>query len=387
MILQLASYSDVHTLISTRIHVVLLGGRDPRLLGGSVRARNTRVASRVDADVLDPDTLPADSPAEFDSVVLVPATVALDPSLFPLPELSAATVLETPAGARLIAGPWRDVEPFAAVPHGAATLSLPRLAVAAGSFFDVSTADGCRTAGREILLRTGKPTDGWVSRNVNRPISRVLSYGLLGIGLSAWHASVMTLIIGILGAIVAAQPGYAAFVEMGVLFQIASILDGVDGEMARATLTESEAGARLDTIIDQITYISFFVGVTIGWAREGGSAVILWWTVLVVLALLVSLLRGARFVSLHAPDASWVFIDRSVRRAAQDSGQMPLRAAASLFVLLRRDAFAVIFMLTSLTGRRAFVPFMVAFGAMVANFTFSYYNRELAAAAARERSS
>src|SRR4051812_34463334 len=107
MIPQLSSYSDVRTLMSTRTHVVLLKGSDPRLLGGSLRTRNMRVASRVDAGLLDPNALALanDAPAEFDSVVLVPSTVALDPSLFPLPELSVATVLETSDGARLIAGP------------------------------------------------------------------------------------------------------------------------------------------------------------------------------------------------------------------------------------------------------------------------------------------
>jgi CDP-L-myo-inositol myo-inositolphosphotransferase len=364
--------------------VVLLHGPDQRLLGGSVHARNARVAARADAVLLDSDAMTAAPPSAGDLAVVVPCGIAIDVALFPLPDLAAATWLESPHGGAVIAGPWQDVAPFAGAIGGDAA-NLPRQELADAAIFDLSTRERRRRASWTILRRTGKPTDGWVSRQFNRPISRVLSYGLLSIGLSAWHASTMTLLIGMLGALIAAQPGYAAFVEMGVLFQIASILDGVDGEMARATLTESEAGARLDTIIDQVTYVAFFIGVTIGWAREGGSAVVLWWTVIVVLALVVSLLRGARFVSLHAPDASFVFIDRSVRRAAQDSGRMPLRAAASLFALLRRDAFAVIFLLTSLTGRRAFVPCMVAFGVALANFTFSRYDRELAAAAARER--
>lgn len=369
----------------TRTWVVLLPGSDTRLLGVPVRTRNIRVAARAAATAIDPRSA-TDELAPDDTVVLVPADVAIDTSLFPLPELRAASWLESTGGGRVLAGRWRDVSKLANAGElpGAAN-GFPRIEAGARAILDVSTPLSRRKASWSILRQTEKPTDGWVSRQLNRPLSRVLSYALLSVGLSAWHASAMTALVGILGAVIAAQPGYAAFVEMGILFQIASVLDGVDGEMARATLTESESGARLDTIIDQVTYVAFFIGVTIGWAREGGSAVVLWWTVAVVFALVVSLLRGARFVSRHAPDASFVFIDRSVRRAAQDSGHMPLRAAASLFALLRRDAFAVIFLITSLTGRRAFVPFMVAFGVALANFTFSRYGRELAAAAARER--
>ena len=319
--------------------------------------------------------------------VLVPADVAIDVPLFPLPDLSTATWIESSDGAAVLAGRWRDVAGFArdTASLAAARNTLPQRPAAAGALFNTSTAAARRKASWAILRRTEKPSDGWVSRQINRPVSRVLSRALLWMRLSAWHASAMTFLVGMMGAVIAARPGYAAFVEMGVLFQIASILDGVDGEIARATLTESEAGALLDTIIDHATYAAFFIGVTVGWAREGGSAQGLWWTVVVVLALLLSLMRGARFVARHAPNESFVFIDRSVRRAAQDSGHMSLRAAASLFALLRRDAFAVIFLATSLTGRRAFVPCMIAFGVAVANFTFSRYGRELAAAAIRER--
>jgi hypothetical protein len=62
-------------------------------------------------------------------------------------------------------------------------------------------------------------------------------------------------------------------------------------------------------------------------------------------------------------------------------------ARASVFTLLRRDVFAVLFFLASLTGIRAFVPGLVAFGVVVANFTFSRYDEELAAAAEERLSS
>ena len=48
-------------------------------------------------------------------------------------------------------------------------------------------------------------------------------------------ASMLTLLVGLLCAWTASQPGYAALVAMGLLFHLASVLDGVDGEIARAT--------------------------------------------------------------------------------------------------------------------------------------------------------
>jgi CDP-L-myo-inositol myo-inositolphosphotransferase len=251
--------------------------------------------------------------------------------------------------------------------------------------FDISSPIARRHAVWTILRRTAKPTDGWVSRHFNRPISRPISFVLLSMRLKASHASALTLMVGLATAALALRPGYATLVSTGLLFQLASVLDGVDGEMARATLTESEAGARLDAIVDQLTYVACFIGVTIGWAREGGASQALFWTAAIAVALVLSLVRGGRFVSRHAPDASFVFIDRAVRRAAKDSRQLPLRLAAGGFALLRRDLFAVLFLAVSFLGRRALIPGMVGFGILLANFTLSVYRRELDAAAILER--
>lgn len=323
-------------------------GTDARVLGLSSRARNARVATRAGVTVVDASTTAFDDQAP---AFLVPADILIDLSLFPLPEAAGPTVVKAD-GKRA---------------------------------FDIRTPAARRRAAWTILCNTTKASDGWIARRFNRPISRLVSFTLLTLGLSASNASVLTLLAGLVGAAIAARPDYLSFVSAGILFQLASVLDGVDGEMARATLTESDAGARLDTIVDHVTYIAFFIGVTVGWARQGDANQVAIWTVVIVGALVFSLLRGARFVSEYAPNASFVFIDRSVRRAAQDSSGTALRTAASLFTLLRRDMFAVIFLFVSFTGLRMLVPALVAFGVLVANFTFSIYDRELAAAAAAER--
>jgi hypothetical protein len=281
-----------------------------------------------------------------------------------------------------VAGPAREIA--RCVSDRAAAVGLPDVRIADGAVMDGATARARRHAAWSILQRTAKPTDGWISRHFNRPISRRVSFALLTMRLRANHASALTLLVGVAAALVAAIPGYLPFVAMGLLFHLASVLDGVDGEMARATFTESEWGARLDAIVDQVTYLVCFVGVIVGWSREGPGPTVFVWGGVIAAALVLSLLRGARFVSQHAPDASFVFIDRSVRRAAQDTGRLPLRLAAAAFHFLRRDLFAVVFLAASLTGRRGLVPALVGGGIILANVTLSRYRRELEAAACLE---
>ena len=102
---------------------------------------------------------------------------------------------------------------------------------------------------------------------------------------------------------------------------------------------------------------------------------------------MLTLLRAGRFVSRYAPNASFVFIDRTVRRAARDSGRTGLRLTPGFFTLMRRDLFSVIFLAVSLTGLRVLIPVLVCAGVVVANLTFSIYRRELVEAALAERAS
>ena len=367
------------------MYIVPMDGADTRFLGGSARARHARLAARVGATFTTLDSLPTDS---SDTAVLVPAATALMRPLFDDPAFREAaargvlTQLGAPDGAVVIVGPARQVAAFG---HRAdASSLLPRHGLGPGTLLNIGTASDRRRATRDALLATQKATDGWVSRTFNRPISRACSRVALAVGLSATGASVVTLGLGLVCAWVAAQPGHLAFVGTGVLFQLASVLDGMDGEIARATFTESDRGARIDTVVDQLTYLTAFAGMTVGWVREGSGATALWFTVAIGAALVLTLLRAGRFVTAHASNASFVIIDRSVRRAARDTGKATLRLAALLFTLLRRDLFAVLFLAVSLSGQRAAVPALILAGTLVANLTFSVHGRELADAAGAE---
>ena len=57
--------------------------------------------------------------------------------------------------------------------------------------------------------------------------------------------------------------GEAGLVLGGLLFHAASVLDGVDGEMARATLRTSPSGATLDSAVDLATNFLFLAGITV----------------------------------------------------------------------------------------------------------------------------
>ena len=135
-------------------------------------------------------------------------------------------------------------------------------------------SDGLRLdapgADRAILRATGKRSDGPVSRSLNRPISRAMSALLLQIpGLRPIHATIGTVVIALamFAALVAGGP--SGLIVGGLLFHAASVFDGVDGEVARATFRTSSLGASLDSIVDVGTNIFFILGVTFNLGGQG----------------------------------------------------------------------------------------------------------------------
>ncbi len=106
--------------------------------------------------------------------------------------------------------------------------------------------------------------DGPVSRHLNRRVSRPLAAALVRTPLTPNAATVLTLAFSFgMAALVAL--GYN--VAGGIGIQIASIIDGIDGDLARLTGRESRFGAALDAIADRYADAAMLGGMTIYAAR------------------------------------------------------------------------------------------------------------------------
>jgi phosphatidylglycerophosphate synthase len=151
-------------------------------------------------------------------------------------------------------------------------------------------------AARQVLRETAKDSDGIVSKYLNRPISRAFSAFFLQVpGFRPVHATIGTALIAAAMGLALVFGGRHGLVWGGLLFHFASIFDGVDGEVARATYRTSERGALLDSAVDMATNLLFYFGITVSLthlygakqAMVGGWAVAAGLTGIVMLAWLV----------------------------------------------------------------------------------------------------
>lgn len=138
-----------------------------------------------------------------------------------------------------------------------------------------------------------KTTDGWISSLLNRRISTRITNFILK---RNWNVTPnqMSFISFLIGMI--AFPFYLIKMPWlaAIFIQISSILDGVDGEIARARNMSSNWGAFFDTMLDRFVDIFAVLGVSIYGYLEGGlSFSLLLWSILAVSgSLMVSYLHS-----------------------------------------------------------------------------------------------
>ncbi len=219
---------------------------------------------------------------------------------------------------------------------------------------DVILLDSPSAASRQILRQTGKASDGLISRWLNRPISRAISGAVLHIdGVRPGHLTMVTALLGLLMFACLVFGGARGLIFGGLLFQAASIVDGVDGEIARAAFRSSHKGAVLDTAVDMITNLMFVVGVTIGLGRVygplfwliGGADFVMMATGLGLMAVLVRREPGGASFNLVKDFYARRYVTGPIAR---------------IFVVLKtltsRDFFAFAFALLAVVGLSRVIP-------------------------------
>jgi choline kinase/phosphoglycolate phosphatase-like HAD superfamily hydrolase/phosphatidylglycerophosphate synthase len=142
-------------------------------------------------------------------------------------------------------------------------------------WFDVDTGRDRRCATRALLRDTGKSRDGAVAARMNRILSRrVFTPALLWAAPHITPNQVTLLAAGIgFAAVAAVLAGSAVLGAM--LVQIASVLDGSDGEIARVTGRGSRYGAFLDSTLDRVVDGFLLGAIGIYLTRLLGPSVIL----------------------------------------------------------------------------------------------------------------
>lgn len=139
---------------------------------------------------------------------------------------------------------------------------------------DIDTPQILHEVKRSLCRASAKSGDGLVSRKINRFFSQYLTYLLVRTKITPNLVTLLSFIVGIFsGALFWLHNYFWA----GLTAQFASIIDGVDGEIARLKFKETRYGAYFDAILDR--YADAFIILGMAFSQFRANANLLVWVV------------------------------------------------------------------------------------------------------------
>jgi CDP-L-myo-inositol myo-inositolphosphotransferase len=165
-----------------------------------------------------------------------------------------------------------------AIDHLASANLVEAVDITGDFWFDVDTEAGRREAERLLRRSLGKVADdGYIAANLNRPLSTRLTARLAGTAIRPNHVTIAAFLLALAAAGLFATGAYGLAVLGALLLQGSSILDGVDGELARLKHLSTPGGAWLDTVMDRYADVAVAVAVTVAAAQAtDGSDTLVW---------------------------------------------------------------------------------------------------------------
>ena len=268
---------------------------------------------------------------------------AIDMGLFYFPRDSHKKIqAHVEAGARSVSdvvNAFRKKEPFLSVFLSGAVWQ------------DVDTLEMAREAEKRIMKALVKSNDGPISRYLNRPISQFISRYLARWNVKPNVITTVVTLITLIAAAMVTSTQYHWIALGGIIFHIASILDGCDGEVARIAFRSTRFGALYDVFSDNIRYVIFCSCLGVGAYRSTGQEIYIWAIVLLVL-LFIFIFTYKALYGIHANDYSdYLKVPAKVEAWSRKNPTMWGRLIIPLRVLIKQDVmafFVLVFCLANL---------------------------------------
>jgi phosphatidylglycerophosphate synthase len=211
---------------------------------------------------------------------------------------------------------------------------------------------------RDVPSWATKPTDRFVLKWIKINLSaRITPHLRTATWIRPWHVSICSMMMGVIGGFFF---GLGFGFTAGVLAALGQVLDGVDGQYARMTQTESRAGAYLDSVLDRYSDGAMVIGLSV-FVINSGTTIAEWGLyVLSYLAIVGSGLvsyGSARAEALHLSIGKPTLASKGTRTsvmiaAGLTSPIVPEMATAALIYLAIHPNGATIYRLLKASRRQ-----------------------------------
>jgi phosphatidylglycerophosphate synthase len=225
---------------------------------------------------------------------------------------------------------------------------------------------------KTILDNTG----GFIARKLNKRISIPVSSRLANTRIHPNYLTIFNMLIGFLSGIAILYDTYLFILLGGFLFQLASILDGVDGEVAKFTLKTSKAGAWLDTISDNSALLFFIAACSYIFYKHTGGLVSVIFICLAFTGILTVIIAMVRYLKRYSESGSLVAYDKEFFQNLPKT-DMLVRIVIKLKFAVKKDFFSIVIFLFCIFGLSyliipVFVLIIVVFAVICVIFDVKY---------------
>ncbi len=128
-------------------------------------------------------------------------------------------------------------------------------------------------AERRLFHQLIKPTESFLSRKFERRVSLAITRRLLHTRVTPNQISIASILLGVFSAFLFLGGSRMLHVAGGLLLILSSIVDGIDGELARLRFQESKWGSWLDFLGDNVVHVSVFLCLGLGCYLRGEGTV------------------------------------------------------------------------------------------------------------------
>jgi phosphatidylglycerophosphate synthase len=208
------------------------------------------------------------------------------------------------------------------------------------------------------LLKTYiiKNTGGFIAQKINKRISMPISMVLVKTRIHPNYLTVLNMIIGLLSSVFLLFNSYWLTVLGGFLFQTASVMDGVDGEVAKLTLKVSKIGSWLDTISDNSTLILFITVLSYLYYINSSGFLPVVLIVMVLAGIAVMIAMMFRYLKRYSKSGSLVAYDREFLQKLPQNDPFVF-ITQKLKYITKKEFFSIAFFAICLTGKAyLFIP-------------------------------
>ncbi len=243
-------------------------------------------------------------------------------------------------------------------------------------FIKVNSKQAEKEATRLLLATARKPQDGFIAKHINRPISLFFSQRLIRLGASPNLLSFINFLVGLVGAWLAAVgSGYWSFFLAGLCFELASIFDGCDGEVARLTYTASDKGAQSDVILDASSYVIFFSCLDLGLYRLKQDGSYLTLMVIFLLSAAWYYYNLARYTRSSGIGKKIFLVAKEIEARPEKEKKLSFidKVAARLAFAVRRDFFATLVFVLLALKQASVLVYIISFGWLAESVYFHFY--------------